>query len=140
MSRFSESDIAERWLDRFSGTDREIATSVIDEVLLVSNGELTSGITRLFEKIQAEHGGQGPLAFYAEREVEWDKNQVLPIFPGARSAKGHSLFPSIPIVPRSEAKVSSQILSPAIVASMGDRCSIIRVRTCCASAKLARLL
>ena len=87
MSRFSESDIAERWLDRFSGTDREIATSVIDEVLLVSNGELTSGITRLFEKIQAEHGGQGPLAFYAEREVEWDKNQVLPIFPGARNGR-----------------------------------------------------
>lgn len=87
MSRFSESEVAERWLDRFSGTDLEIATSIIDEVLLVSNGELTSGITRLFDKIQAEHASQGPLAFYAEREVEWDKSQVLPIFPGARNGR-----------------------------------------------------
>ncbi|MCY4291421.1 MAG: hypothetical protein OXC72_06640, partial [Roseovarius sp.] len=83
MSRFSESEVAERWLERFSETGREIAVSLIDEVLLVGGGELTSGITRLFDKIQAEHGSQGPLGFYAEREVEWDKNQVLPIFPSA---------------------------------------------------------
>lgn len=67
--------------------DREIAASLIDEVLLVSAGELTNGITRLFDKIQAEHGNQRPLAFYAEREVEWDENQILPIFPGARDGR-----------------------------------------------------
>ncbi len=87
MSRFSESDIAECWLDRFSETDREIAASLIDEVLPVSAGELANGITRLFDKIQAEHGSQGPLAFYAECEVEWDENQVLPIFHGARDGR-----------------------------------------------------
>jgi len=87
VPRFSDSEVAERWLDRFSETDREIAANLIDEVLLVSGGELTSGITRLFDKVQAEHGSQGPLAFYAEREVKWDKSQVLPIFPGARNGR-----------------------------------------------------
>ena len=56
-------------------------------MLLVSADELANGITRLFDKIQAEHGSQRPLAFYAEREVEWDQNQVLPIFPGARDGR-----------------------------------------------------
>lgn len=60
---------------------------LIDEVLLVSAGELANSITRLFDKIQAEHGSQRPLAFYAEREVEWDENQVLPIFPDARDGR-----------------------------------------------------
>ncbi|WP_313534209.1 hypothetical protein [Haematobacter sp.] len=84
MSRFSESKVAERWLKRFSETDREIAASLIDEMLFVSGGELSNSVTKLFEKIRAEHENQGPLAFYAEREVEWDKNQILPIFPGTR--------------------------------------------------------
>lgn len=35
VSRFTESDVARRWLDRFLDTDREITASVIDEVLLV---------------------------------------------------------------------------------------------------------
>ena len=70
VSRFSESDVARRWLDRFLDTDREIAANLIDEVLLVSAGELANSITRLFDKIQAKHGSQRPLAFYAEREVE----------------------------------------------------------------------
>lgn len=87
MSRFSESDVAGRWLERFSATDREIAASLIDEVLLVSGGELTTGITQLFGKIHAEQRGQRPLAFYAEREVEWYGNQILPIFPGARNGR-----------------------------------------------------
>ncbi|MDF3906528.1 hypothetical protein [Paracoccus sp. AS002] len=83
MSRFSESEVAGRWLECFPATDREIAASLIDEVLLVSGGELTTGITQLFDKIHAEHRGQRPIAFYAEREVEWDGNQILPIFRGA---------------------------------------------------------
>ena len=87
MSRFSESDVARRWLDRFLSTDREIAAGLIDEVLLVSAGELANSIPRLFDKIQAEHGSQGPLAFYAERAVEWDENRVLPIFPDARDGR-----------------------------------------------------
>ena len=87
MLRFSESDVARRWLDRSLNADREIAASLIDEVLPVSAGELANSMTRLFDKIQAEHGSQRPLAFYAEREVEWDENQVLPIFPGARDGR-----------------------------------------------------
>ena len=35
VSRFSQSDVARRWLDRFLDADREIAANLIDEVLLV---------------------------------------------------------------------------------------------------------
>lgn len=87
VSKFSKSEAAEAWLDRFSETDREIAASLVDEVLLVSARELTRSIIQLFDKVLAEHGGHRPLAFYAEREVEWDRNQVLPIFPGARNGR-----------------------------------------------------
>lgn len=87
MANFSEREVAQRWLERFVETDREIAASLIDELLLVSGGELTNGITQLFDKVHSQYGGKRPLAFYAEREVEWDKNQVLPIFANARDGR-----------------------------------------------------
>jgi len=87
VANFSEREVAQRWLERFVETDREIAASLIDELLLVSGGELTNGITQLFDKVHAQYGGKRPLAFYAEREVEWDKNQVLPIFANARDGR-----------------------------------------------------
>lgn len=86
-TKFSESESARDWLNRFSERDREIAASLIDEVLLVSAGELTSGIIQLFDKIMAEHGAHRPLALYAEREVDWDGCQVLPIFSGAQKGR-----------------------------------------------------
>ncbi len=115
MSRFSESKAVERWLDRFSKPDRETAASLIDEVLLVSADELTNGITQLFDKAFAEHDGHRPLAFYAEREVEWDKCDVQPIFPGARKGRAVGIGPQpIPFDPNRPEVGSEGIIATLI--------------------------
>jgi hypothetical protein len=93
VSRFSESETARAWLDRFSETDRETAVNLVDEVLLVSAAEFTSGVTRLFDQILAERKGSRPLAFYAEREVEWVEEDVRPIFPGSRHGRAEGEGP-----------------------------------------------
>ena len=52
--RCSESDVARRWLDRFLDTDREIAASLIDEVLLVRRA-LTRNRSRIVLSFRCYH-------------------------------------------------------------------------------------
>lgn len=89
VSRFSASEAAQRWLDRFSGADRETAAAILDEMLLVSANEFNHGVTRLLNQVFGARENNRPLALYAEREVERENNDILPIF--ANSHQGRAV-------------------------------------------------
>ena len=114
LVKFSESDVAQRWLGCFSSTDRVVAAALLDEMLLVSGAELTNGITQLFDQIMAERERNQPLAFYSEREITRGKTGIHPIFPGSRHGRAVGNGPQpIPFDP-----VRPEVGSEGIIANL----------------------
>jgi hypothetical protein len=109
MKPFSQTALVMKWLANFKAQDTALATTLVDEMMLVSASELKAGIYALIDQVR--DASEGPVALYVEREVEtqkvttefggWDE-VVLPLFKGMD--KGRATGPGPNPVPFDPAK------------------------------------
>jgi len=80
VPKFSENESTRPWLDQFSDAERPVASSLVDEILLVGADEFRRGLKQLLDVVLQQRRDERPLALYVEREVETEQGRILPIF------------------------------------------------------------
>ena len=82
----------------FNQSEREMATALIDEILLVSRDAFYRGMRSLIDNILKEQSDSNyPVALYAERDVNRDNVRVYPLFQD--SEIGRAMGPGVaPII------------------------------------------
>lgn len=113
MTLLSSTPQGKKWLNRFDPDDRKTATALIDEILLVSRDDFSSGITHQLDSIVAS--ADGPLALFAERPIKKVFGRIPAFFPKSRHgrAEGPGVAP-IQVDPRNQEVGSEGILSQLI--------------------------
>lgn len=97
MTKLSTTKFGRCWLARFDDAERDVAATLIDEVLLVSRDELSRGIYCLLDQVIAKRVSSArPIALFAERKIEktWDVDEierVLPLYPGTEHGRAIGL-------------------------------------------------
>ena len=97
MVSISTSKYGQKWLDNFDHYDRIVASTLIDNLMLVSASEFASKINAKLMAMasQADQNNQ-VIAFYAEREIDKENGTVKAIFPN--SENGRALGDGVPPV------------------------------------------
>lgn len=91
MPYFSDSEAAQIWLAQFDPSERPVAISLLNEILLVGADELYNELKRLLDKVMETRKDTRTLALYAEREMLSDQGRILPMFgaPDEKRVTGH---------------------------------------------------
>lgn len=107
MPLLSQSQLASAWLQQFSGSERDVASRLIDEIMLVSRDELHRGLMTLLDEVMAGRDDKNrPLALFAEREVSKTGDEIHAFFPG--SGTGRATGPGVPPIPAGDQEVGSE--------------------------------
>ena len=113
MTLLSESPKARSWLDRFDAGERQTATYLIDEILLVSGDDFSSALNSQLDTVL--ESAQGSVALFAERPVKSVFGRIPSFFPGSRS--GRAVGPGVaPIIvdPRKQEVGSEGIIGQLV--------------------------
>jgi hypothetical protein len=93
VHNFSDSETARSWLNQFEDSDKPVATSLVDEILLVGADEFRRGLKQLLDVVLEQRRDERPLALYAEREAATEHGRILPIFAQAGQARASGTGP-----------------------------------------------
>lgn len=127
MALLSTSSYGQKWLNNFDDDDRIVASSLIDNLMLIGASEFTSKINAKLMAIasQARQDNQ-VVAFYAEREVDKENKIVKAIFPN--SEYGRAVGDGVPpiIVDPAKQDVGSEGIVATLITKLckanGSRC------------------
>jgi hypothetical protein len=113
MTLLSSSAQASGWLERFDIKERNTATELINEILLVSRDDFSSALNSQLDGIV--ESASGPLALFAERPVKSVFGRVPAFFPKSRHgrAEGPGVAPIV-VDPRKQEVGSEGILGQLI--------------------------
>ena len=116
MAKLSENANAENWLKQFSGAEKEVAASLIDQILLVSRDSLASQLQSLIQRISADDiNFQGPIALFAEREIIKSGREIPAYFENTEKGRANgSGAPPIMVDPKSQEVGSEGIIANII--------------------------
>lgn len=123
MSRLSSAPVARKWLEGLDNpAERATASTLIDEVLLVSGEALVQELRRLIETLLTDRDDpERPIALYAERAVPKRDRVVLPFFPDAGSGRAIGLgIPPIVVDPDDQ-EVGSEGLIANLITTLVRR-------------------
>jgi hypothetical protein len=88
MTSLSETDAVRAWLENFEDGERQSATDLVDEMLVVSRDDFFSGMNSLLDSIsRTETGVPQKVALYAERPIKKVFGRVPVFFPGFRHGR-----------------------------------------------------
>jgi hypothetical protein len=113
MTRLSDSPKARSWLQRFDAGERQTATSLIDEILVVSGYDFVSALNSQLDTILETV--PGPVALFAERPVKSVYGRIPSFFPNSRRgrAEGPGVAPIV-VDPRMQEVGSEGIVGQLI--------------------------
>ena len=88
MALLSNTKYGKDWLNNFDSTDRQAASLLIDNLMLVGASEFTSRVNAgLMNVADGAKIYNHPVAFYAEREVDKNGIEVKAYFPNTESGR-----------------------------------------------------
>jgi hypothetical protein len=96
MTKLSDNAQTKEWLNQFSGNEKEVATSFVDQILRVSRNSLVSGLQSLLQTISPENiKFRESIALFAEREIIKTYGKIPPYFENTDRgrAAGHGAPP-----------------------------------------------